>query len=120
MTTAPAPTNLIVVCCHGIWTGGPTNGRAESEWLIADFQASETPTFVEHIKAGLTALRDEYPASALVFSGYVAAAVVQPTYDFFRSSVWSICCSSTDFRHSRPFTFSDLKIFGFFFVETTS
>ncbi|KAL0778266.1 hypothetical protein CaCOL14_005919 [Colletotrichum acutatum] len=66
MTT---PTNLIVVCCHGIWTGGPTNGRAESEWLIADFQTGETPTFVEHIKAGLKALRDEYPASALVFSG---------------------------------------------------
>ncbi|KAK1700725.1 hypothetical protein BDP55DRAFT_643993 [Colletotrichum godetiae] len=69
MTTTPPPTNLIVVCCHGIWTGGPTNGAAESEWLIADFQTGETPTFVEHIKAGLTALRDEYPASALVFSG---------------------------------------------------
>ncbi|KAF4784998.1 DUF218 domain-containing protein [Colletotrichum scovillei] len=69
MTSTAAPTNLIVVCCHGIWTGGPTNGRAESEWLIADFQTGETPTFVEHIKAGLTALRDGYPASALVFSG---------------------------------------------------
>ncbi|OHE90862.1 hypothetical protein CORC01_13839 [Colletotrichum orchidophilum] len=65
---ATTPTNLIVVCCHGIWTGGPTNGRAESEWLIADFQIGETPTFVEHSKAGLTALRDD-PASALVFSG---------------------------------------------------
>ncbi|KAK1468586.1 hypothetical protein CMEL01_00353 [Colletotrichum melonis] len=69
MTSTAAPTNLIVVCCHGIWTGGPTNGRAESEWLIADFQTGETPTFIEHIKAGLTALRDGYPDSALVFSG---------------------------------------------------
>ncbi|KAL0942822.1 DUF218 domain-containing protein [Colletotrichum truncatum] len=62
------PTHLVVVCCHGIWTGGLANGHAETEWLIADFQTGETPTFIEHIKAGLTALRDD-PTAVLIFSG---------------------------------------------------
>lgn len=66
-------TNLIIVCCHGIWLGGPANGHDESEWLIADFQKSETPTFIEHIKAGLEAL-SHVPSSLLVFSGYVSTS----------------------------------------------
>jgi hypothetical protein len=88
-------THLIIVCCHAIWLGGQTCGRDESEWYgrqksqpldyfisclsyqrykmtsqraIETFQHGETPTFVEHIEAGLRAL-SEQPQSLLVFSG---------------------------------------------------
>lgn len=70
------PAHLIVVCCHGIWLGGPRRGLCpdepseRDEWLIAPFQAGETPTFVDHIRAGLRVLRDEADGGAvLMFSG---------------------------------------------------
>ena len=64
-------THLIVVCCHGIWLGGPSKGHDESEWLIVSFQKGETPTFIEHIRAGVKALAKTAPGSAvLCFSGY--------------------------------------------------
>lgn len=69
LTTMNPPTHLVVVCCHGIWTGGRTRGAAESEWLIAPFQAGETSTFMEHIKAGLVLLAGD-PNALLMFSGY--------------------------------------------------
>ncbi|UKZ48465.1 hypothetical protein TrVGV298_002690 [Trichoderma virens] len=63
------PNHLIVVCCHGIWNGGQSNGANEDEWLIADFQRGETPTFIEHIKAGIRCLAQDYDNAVLAFSG---------------------------------------------------
>ncbi|KAL8325032.1 hypothetical protein RB597_008347 [Gaeumannomyces tritici] len=64
----PPPNHLIVVCGHAIWLGGPQQGQDESEWLIESYKRGETPTFIEHIKAGLRALGDD-DRSALAFSG---------------------------------------------------
>ncbi|CAK7244320.1 MAG: hypothetical protein STHCBS139747_005858 [Sporothrix thermara] len=62
------PDHLVVVCGHGIWLGGPAHGHDESEWLIESYKAGETPTFVEHIKAGIQALAADERA-LLAFSG---------------------------------------------------
>ncbi|KAJ4206737.1 hypothetical protein NW767_003025 [Fusarium falciforme] len=64
-----APTHLIIVCCHGIWLGGSSHGADEAEWLIADFQRGETPTFIQHVKAGVEVFALDQSGSALVFSG---------------------------------------------------
>jgi len=53
------PDHLIIVCGHAIWAGGPTNGIDESEWIIDDWKKGETPTYTEHIKAGLMALAED-------------------------------------------------------------
>jgi folylpolyglutamate synthase len=64
----PSPNHLVIVCGHAIWQGGPSNGWDESEWLIESYKKGETPTFIEHIKAGLEIVaRDD--RAALVFSG---------------------------------------------------
>lgn len=79
--------HLIIVCCHAIYTGGSHLGASEDEWLvrpeyalyrktapytpsrlIEPFQKGETPTFTDHVKAGLKALAED-PHSLLVFSG---------------------------------------------------
>ncbi|PKY00769.1 hypothetical protein P168DRAFT_242881 [Aspergillus campestris IBT 28561] len=61
-------THLIIVCCHAIYLGGPTKGASEDEWLIESFQKGETPTYTQHVKAGLELL-DGDPEGFLVFSG---------------------------------------------------
>ncbi|KAL1840226.1 hypothetical protein VTJ49DRAFT_709 [Mycothermus thermophilus] len=60
--------HLIVVCGHAIWLGGPKNGWDEAEWLIEEYKKGETPTFIEHIKAGVKLLSEDED-SVLVFSG---------------------------------------------------
>ena len=62
------PSHLIVVCGHAIWLGGPKNGWDEAEWLIEGYKQGETPTFIEHIKAGVRLLSQDENA-VLVFSG---------------------------------------------------
>ncbi|KAL2266278.1 hypothetical protein VTJ83DRAFT_5630 [Remersonia thermophila] len=60
--------HLIVVCGHAIWLGGPKNGWDEAEWLIEEYKKGETPTFIEHIKAGVRLLGEDED-SVLAFSG---------------------------------------------------
>lgn len=62
------PNHLIIVCGHAIWAGGPTNGIDESEWIMESWKKGETPTYTEHIKAGLKLLSEDDRA-VLMFSG---------------------------------------------------
>ncbi|KAG9255721.1 uncharacterized protein F5Z01DRAFT_555879 [Emericellopsis atlantica] len=63
------PTQLIIVCCHGLYVGGPAPPYDEKSWLIAPFQSGEEPTFVEHIRAGVQRVADNVDKSVLMFSG---------------------------------------------------
>ncbi|KAK3946048.1 FolC bifunctional protein [Diplogelasinospora grovesii] len=65
---SPPLNHLVIVCGHAIWAGGPKNGWDEGEWLIESYKAGETPTFIEHIKAGVKVLGEDERA-VLIFSG---------------------------------------------------
>ncbi|KAK3373381.1 hypothetical protein B0T24DRAFT_258715 [Lasiosphaeria ovina] len=66
--SSPPPNHLVIVCGHAIWSGGPANGWDEREWLIESYKRGETPTFIEHIRAGVRVLAGDERA-VLVFSG---------------------------------------------------
>ncbi|RDA87757.1 hypothetical protein CP532_2483 [Ophiocordyceps camponoti-leonardi (nom. inval.)] len=67
--------HLIIVCCHGIWLGGPSAGADESEWLLAPFQRGEAATFVLHAKEGVRLLREAGSGTSLVFSGFLTTLI---------------------------------------------
>ena len=73
------PKHLVVVTGHAIWLGGPKNGYDEAEWLIESYKKGETPTFIEHIKAGVQVLAGDDEA-VLVFSGRVYLPTHQPNF----------------------------------------
>lgn len=75
----PDMAHLVVVACHAIWKGGPTQGRNESEWVLEPFQRGTVPqdTFAAHIEAGVRAARQD-PRALLVFSGGESRAGVGP------------------------------------------
>lgn len=62
------PNHLVIVCGHAIWAGGSTNGLDESEWIMESWKQGETPTYTEHIKAGLRVLSKD-DGAVLMFSG---------------------------------------------------
>ena len=69
ITSTMPPTQLIIVCCHGLYIGDPAAPYDEKSWLIAPFQAGEEPTFVEHIRAGIYRIAKDGDNSVLMFSG---------------------------------------------------
>lgn len=68
--------NLVIVCCHSIYTGSDGDPAKEALWLLKPFQSSdpdtgrpsEHRTYISHVFAGMQAIEDK-ETDQLMFSG---------------------------------------------------
>jgi len=61
--------HLIIVACHAVYVAEEfTDPLSDSSWFLQDFQKSEPPFYVEHIRRGVE-LADDDKKALLVFSG---------------------------------------------------
>jgi hypothetical protein len=63
-------THLVLVACHGIWTGGASKGEQEEEWVLESFQKGKgvQDSFLRHIEEGVKIANADMGA-LLMFGG---------------------------------------------------